>query len=144
MLLRPTQSGETHESVWIFNDQHSLQRATLIFDSDSNNLLSKSWTVTDGDDEQTLERLQKRYSSAHFTRRDVEWTNPHIAPDEVYFEDNEQGISIEMSLSKNKVSSISWFDPKVRELAKENTAEKKQPYRVYQKPNGLISIVTGR
>ncbi|MBI2605132.1 MAG: hypothetical protein HYW49_03520 [Deltaproteobacteria bacterium] len=110
--------------VWIYlvewnftGGKAEVPRATLTFDAKSGTLQSKSWDVYEGEREKTLDGARSRFKSALFKRIDAEQTNPHAVPDEIYFVDEKQGISIEYRKARGEVSSISWWNPSDRSVA---------------------------
>lgn len=125
-------------STWLYlNAQSTGQKAAFKFTS-ANTLASIHWIVYDEDAEKNLAVVKRRYPKANFQKRELDWINPHIAPSEVYFQDEKLGISIEVNKYRGGVTSIGWYNPSARTLAD----AKPKRYKHYRQPGtGLISIV---
>lgn len=116
---------------WVYFDDKNEDRATLVFNKSTRKLGAKTWLVKDGDSERRVEVALKRYPSARFKKREAEWVNPHIAPDEYYYEDPDLNLSIEVRFTRNEVTFISWYLP--------DYAPKPKKCVKFQTSNGLIS-----
>lgn len=117
--------------AWVYSDTKGIERATLVFNKSTGQLGAKNWDVEDGDPEQKIEIALKRFPSARFRKREREIVNPHIAPDEYFYEDPSQNLSIEVRFTRNEVSNINWALPENREKPKKCIK--------FQKDNGLIT-----
>ena len=128
--------SSSNKVAWVYFDERSaIERATLIIDKKSGQLVAKTWQVEDGDLEQRVDAALKRYPNAHFKRRELKWINPHIAPDEAYYEDQDLGLSIEVRKKRNEVFSITWTLPGTVAFGNKTKADCVK----FQKKNGLVS-----
>jgi hypothetical protein len=140
LLGHPSQvlqiSSPENEVVWLYQaGKYNATRASFVFNTTSGILLSKTWEVRADDPEQKLERALQHFQDAKFTLREEEWINPHAAPDEIYYENRNVGIVIEVRKLRQEVAAITWLDPKSRSVAK----NMQQPCVKFQKAIGLIS-----
>lgn len=110
------ESKETGES-WKYN------RLTIFFDEGSEVAHTWVWQVREGDPEQKLKTAMSRFSSAAWTPETDKWINPHSFPNECFFNDQKQGISIEYNRTRREVFSIARWDPS-RKLASSGKDEK--------------------
>jgi hypothetical protein len=100
---------DSSEVLWSYNDKiDGYQRLSLVFD-ETGRLQSKVWLVREREPEILLENSQKRFPSAKFVAEDVQWDNSHSAPDERFYSDEENGISILFRKTRQEVESIGWY-----------------------------------
>ncbi len=138
ILGKPTQilpvASLIGEIAWLYAEtKRNLIRATLVFNIKSEKLISKTWEIYDGYLEQNIDALLKKFPNAKFKRQNAKWINPHIAPDEAYYEDHNLGLSIEIRRLRNEARSITWTMPGAPIDKREVVCEK------FQKKSGLVS-----
>lgn len=72
------------------------------------------WQVREKEPEIRLENSKKRVPTAKFVAQDAPWENPHAAPDERFYSDDEKGISILFRKTRQEVSSIGWYNSNMK------------------------------
>ncbi len=98
------------KTVLVFLDPTSgNHRASMTFDS-RETLVGKLWQVNSGENEEQLDAVKARYSTAVFEMRDAEWTS-HYEPSERYYIDRNVGIRITVDKFNKLVDSIGWSAP---------------------------------
>jgi hypothetical protein len=100
---------------------------TVSFDEGADTANSWAWHVSEGASEQNLKNAMKRYAGATWEPETVKWINPHHFPNECYFKDKKQGISIEYNRARQEVFSIVRWDPS-RKIASAEAEEKPPPF----------------
>jgi hypothetical protein len=133
--VEPVSTGGSKMAWVYFDSESSLERATLVIDNSTDQLVAKTWEVESGDPEQAIDVALKRYPRAHFEKREPKWINPHAAPDEAYYVDSVLGLSIKFRKKRHEVSSITWTMPGTQAFEK-----REEPACVKgQKRNGLTT-----
>ena len=137
----PTRGFKSDEKVswisWLYQEGPSHgARISFTFDKKNHDLLSKTFEVRSDDPEIDVDTVKAKYKA--LKKRELAWTNPHIAPDEVCFENELKGISIEMRKTRREVAAITWYDPKIRPVA---LAAPDKCVK-YTESSGLISCLT--
>lgn len=102
---------------WIFRDKKTgYQKLSLVFNNQKK-VHSVLWLVGQDDPEIKLENSKKHFPNARFEAKDAPWENPHAAPNERFYVDNEKGISITVRTNRQEVESISWHSPNTSQSA---------------------------
>lgn len=119
-------------TAWTYKEK-GLGRITLVFENAQGKLVSKTWFIRPGEKEASIENSLNRYPQAKFKKRNAPWINPHYGPDEIYYEDSDLNLSIEVSQRRNEVNSISW--------RQKNKLPSLRGCRKVPLENGLVSCV---
>jgi len=115
-------SKETGTS-WKY-EENGLGRLTIFFDEGAEIASSWIWHVYDGDPEQNIKTAMSRYAPASWEPETDKWINPHNHPNECYFKEKKNGVSIEYNRTRKEVFSIARWDPS-RKLASDK--DEKRP-----------------
>jgi hypothetical protein len=105
-------------------EENGLGRLTVFFDEGSEVASSWIWHVYDGDPEQNIKTAMSRYVPASWEPETDKWINPHNHPNECYFKDKKEGVSLEYNRTRKEVFSIARWDPS-RKLASDK--DEKRP-----------------
>ncbi len=104
--------GEDQEAWLYLEGSVPTTRFSVIFDRSSYHVKKMNWFVRESETESNLSSAQAHFSAGKFTLQTLEWTNPHMGPDEVLYVSSEQNVQIVFQKSSKKVSSIVWdVDP---------------------------------
>ena len=84
-------------------------RISFSFPANSDIVDSITWDVRNGDPEQNLEIALSQFKDSKFIKTLPKyWDNPHSSPDEVYYEDSNNGLTITYLKTPKRVTTISW------------------------------------
>lgn len=103
--------------IWEYRNEKGLKRVSFYFDQKSKLIRSVSWYVYSSDPEKDLKIAKAHFGGSKWTSRLADFVS-HNIPDECYFQDRENGISIEYRRTRKEVSEIWWWDPR-RQIAKD-------------------------
>jgi hypothetical protein len=108
-LPNSKESGE----LWKYVEK-GVDRLSISFEVKSDIVQGWDWSVPEGGSEQDLKFALNWFPNASWEVETVKWVNPHHLPNECYFKDKKQGISVEYNKTRKEVSSISRWDPSRR------------------------------
>jgi hypothetical protein len=118
------QIPDSDDIAWIFKDTKTgHQKLSLVFNNQKR-LQSVLWLVSEDEPEIRLEISKKRFPDAKFVAKAAPWENPHAAPNEEFYVDDERGISITFRKTRQEVESISWYNPNLKPSADRKPAVK--------------------
>ncbi len=93
---------------WLYA-QDNYNKAVILINHSTGKIISKFWSVKDGEKERDLNYMLSYYPQAHFEKRDSKFIHPHKGkPTEVWFEDRSLGVFIEVSKASQVVEAIYW------------------------------------
>lgn len=117
--LKDIASSKITGEQWEYLEK-DIPRTSLSFEDKSDILQGWSWSVLEGDAEQNLKVVMSKFPEASWKVETVKWVNPHHLPNECYFKDRKQGLSIEFNRTRKEVTSISRWNPTREPSTSEN------------------------
>lgn len=115
---------ESKEALWIYNDRKDgYSRVSMLFD-EHKKLQSVTWLVREEEPEIQLEVSQRIFPEAKFVAEDAPWENPHSAPDQRFYSDEQKGVSITFRKARQEVESIGWYNANLKTSGERKPAVK--------------------
>jgi hypothetical protein len=113
-LLGKPDTIQTLESdpreVWVYlrSKELSTRRMYAFVNRNSGVVESVTWNVFEQDPESELEYVKEELGNPELTKSVPKWTQGDSAPDEVYFKNEQQRLTIVLRRTLNQVEMIAW------------------------------------